>query len=97
MHGIDPTATTHPHVRQPTSPDQSVLVNLIRLWRALWRPEPALHDAVAAAHSRRRTLEGVTPADVRDMGLAREDATGIPTWQPDLPFFMQSGFCRKPD
>ena len=97
MQSSDPTATTHPDVRQPTGTGQSILAGMSRLWRGVWHPVPARPDPVAAAHACRRTLDAVTAADVRDMGLAREDATGIPTMQPELPFFMQSGFGRKAD
>ena len=95
MHGSDTTATALPDVQQATGAGQSILLALTRLWRGVWRPAHAPTDLVAAAHARRCTLDSLTQADVRDMGLAREDATGIPTIQPDLPFFMQSGFGRK--
>lgn len=95
MDGSDTTVITLPEARQPACDDRLMPVSLVRLWRALWRPAHARPDVVAAAHARRCALDGVTPADVRDIGLAREDATGVPTIQPDLPFFMQSGFGRK--
>jgi hypothetical protein len=91
------TATTLPDVQQPSGAGQSILLGLTRLWRGVWRPAHARTDLVAAAHARRCTLDSLTPADVRDMGLAREDATCIQTMQSDLPFFMQSGFGRKED
>lgn len=46
------------------------------------------------AHEARRTLEAVTPATQRDIGLGAEDATDLPRWQADLPFFMQAGYGR---
>lgn len=97
MHGSDTTATTLPDVQQPTGAGRPILSGLTRLLRGVWRPAPSRPDAILAAHARRCTLDSVTPDDVRDIGLAREDATGIPTRQPELPFFMQSGFGRKAD
>lgn len=34
-------------------------------------------------------------AIARDTGMSAEDATGIRAYQPDLPFFMQSGFGKR--
>jgi hypothetical protein len=97
MHSSDPTATAHPDALQTTGDGRSILIGLFRWWGGAWRPARARPDALAAAHARRCALESITPADVRDIGMAREDATGMPTRQPDLPFFMQSGFGSKAD
>ena len=44
------------------------------------------------AHALRRELASLPPDTLRDTGLPPEEATGISTYQPDLPFFMQSRF-----
>lgn len=51
--------------------------------------------AAARAHERRRTSEAVGEDTVRDLGVALETATGLPGWEADLPFFMQSGFGKR--
>lgn len=33
--------------------------------------------------------------DFRDTGLDPSEATGITSWQADLPFFMQNGFGQN--
>lgn len=48
-----------------------------------------------AAQTARCRLESVSAEVVRDSDLDPSDATGIPAWQPDLPFFMQSGFGQR--
>jgi hypothetical protein len=48
----------------------------------------------ARAQERRRAGEAVGADTMRDTGVAPEMATGIRTWQADLPFFMQSGFGK---
>ena len=53
-----------------------------------------LHS-VEVAHDSRCHLESVSAKVVRDSGLDPSDATGIAAWQPDLPFFMQSGFGQR--
>lgn len=49
------------------------------------------------AHARRRIHDTLPAEAERDTGLSREELTGVPAWQPDLPFFMQSGFDRRED
>jgi uncharacterized protein YjiS (DUF1127 family) len=50
---------------------------------------------VNEAHEKRCDLASM-PCDLAsDTGLSPEDATGIASHQPDLPFFMQSGFGRR--
>jgi hypothetical protein len=53
-----------------------------------------LHRA-ELAHVSRCNLASVSAMVVRDSGLDPSDATGIAAWQPDLPFFMQSGFGQR--
>jgi hypothetical protein len=52
-------------------------------------------DGVETAHAQRRALEAIPAEAEQDTGLSRSDLTGIPEWQPDLPFFMQSGFGKR--
>lgn len=47
------------------------------------------------AHVLRCTLESLPAETFRDTGIDPRDATGIASCQPDLPFFMQSGFGRR--
>jgi hypothetical protein len=54
-----------------------------------------MFGAAARAHDLRRTSEAVGPETMPDTGMAPEISSGIPVWQADLPFFMQSGFGRK--
>ena len=54
----------------------------------------ALHKA-EAAHVSRRKLASYSEADHQDTGIDPSDATGVGSWQPDLPFFMQNGFGRR--
>ena len=44
------------------------------------------------AHDRLGRSRGVSDETVSDLGLSREDILGEPTWQADLPFFMQRDF-----
>lgn len=53
-----------------------------------------LHRA-ELAHASRCKLASVSAKVVQDTGLDPSDATGIAPWQPDLPFFMQSGFGQR--
>lgn len=43
----------------------------------------------------RCTLASYSDEAFRDTRIDPSDATGLTSWQPDLPFFMQSGFGRK--
>lgn len=49
-------------------------------------------ESVGAAHDARRQHVEVSDRDLGDVGMLREDALGVPSFQPELPFFMQSGF-----
>jgi hypothetical protein len=51
--------------------------------------------AVEDAHQSRCNLSSFAAEEFEDTGVDPSDATGITSWQPDLPFFMQSGFGRK--
>lgn len=50
---------------------------------------------IDAAHALRCHRASFLAGDVQDTGIDPSDATGIAAWQPDLPFFMQSGFGQK--
>lgn len=52
-------------------------------------------NAVDKAHASRRSLATFTAEEFEDTGVDPSDATGIASWQPDLPFFMQSGFGQR--
>ena len=69
---------------------------------SLWRMMAGVLQAAqlwlgtaARAHDRRRASEGVGADTLCDTGVAPETASGIQTWQADLPFFMQSGFGKR--
>ena len=50
---------------------------------------------VDKAQARRCALASLPQDILSDTGLSPEDATGIASHQPDLPFFMQNGFGRR--
>jgi uncharacterized protein YjiS (DUF1127 family) len=50
---------------------------------------------VDKAHSQRCELASLPQDVLRDTGLPPEDAASIAGHQPDLPFFMQSGFGQR--
>ncbi len=50
---------------------------------------------VEAAHAARCNLASFSAKEIQDTDIDPSDATGIASWQPDLPFFMQSGFGRR--
>ena len=50
---------------------------------------------VECGHVARSDLMSISAEVSRDTGFDPSDATGISSWQPDLPFFMQGGFGRK--
>ncbi len=47
------------------------------------------------AHAERCLLASFTALEFRDLGIDPSDATGVASWQPALPFFMQSGFGQE--
>lgn len=49
---------------------------------------------VEAAMTGQRRLAELRPETLRDTGLSADDLTGVATHDPDLPFFLQSGFGR---
>ena len=53
---------------------------------------PRPPTAVEIAHTRNADLTRLDANTQRDIGKSAQDATGISTYQPDLPFFMQAGF-----
>jgi hypothetical protein len=91
MQGLDRTTNGQsPTLHPPT--DGSALA---RLGSALLRALSAARNrfgAAGIAHARRCRLDQVSPEILRDIGISREDATGVKSQQPELPFFMQSGF-----
>ncbi len=50
---------------------------------------------VEDAHASRCTLASLAEEIFHDTGIDPSDATGIASCQPDLPFFMQSGFGKR--
>ncbi|HMO09343.1 MAG TPA: hypothetical protein PKD10_17110 [Paracoccaceae bacterium] len=58
----------------------------------LFRRLRARIGGVNAAHAALRQHLAVTDRDIRDVGLLRDEVVGLPSHQPDLPFFMQRHF-----
>ena len=50
---------------------------------------------VEEAQAARCTRASFSEEDFQDTGRDASDATGIASWQPALPFYMQGGFGRK--
>ena len=68
---------------------------LMRSWFSRWlQPLRAPVARMKNAHARRCELASLPEDVLSDTGLSPEDATGIASYQPDLPFFMQDGFGR---
>ena len=65
-------------------------------WVGQWqRIFQAAFTGLSKAHARRHELASL-PKDIqRDTGLSPEEATGISSFQPDLPFFLQRGFGHR--
>ena len=61
----------------------------------LWARIKAHVARVNLAHARRAGYKHITDEIRRDIGLPPEGIAGQPAHQPDLPFFMQSGFDRR--
>ena len=62
---------------------------------------PGLIDRVRRHFARVETamagqsgLSAIRPETLRDTGLPAEELTGVRAHDPDLPFFLQSGFGR---
>lgn len=86
MASISNIGTTGPH---NLSTVQQRATSRISQWTATAR---SWLTRSSKAHNESCTLDAL-PKDIRrDIGMSPEDATGIPSWQPDLPFFMQGGF-----
>lgn len=49
----------------------------------------------AQACTQKRVHDHHPDATFHDAGLSRDDALGIGSYHPELPFFMQSGFGRR--
>ena len=47
------------------------------------------------SHQRRLGYAEVSAEVQRDISLSSEEATGLSSHQPDLPFYMQTGFGRR--
>lgn len=76
-----------------SGPDRGAV---IRSWIFRWlQPLKASVAKVDIAHARRCDLASLPQDVLQDTGLPPEGATGITDHQPDLPFFMQSGFGRR--
>lgn len=58
----------------------------------LWDRQPS--GAVGTSGPPPAQPARLSAADCRDIGLSAEDATGVASYRPDLPFFMQPGFGR---
>ena len=68
---------------------------LMQSWFSRWlRALRASVAGVDKAHALRCELASLPQNVMSDTGLSPEDATGIASHQPDLPFFMQNGFGR---
>lgn len=68
---------------------------LMQSWFSRWlQPLRVLVAGVDKAHAKRCELASLPQDVLRDTGLSSEDAAGIASYQPDLPFFMQDGFGR---
>ena len=65
------------------------------LIQRLWDGFKLGGKSVALAHDRRRAGEALGAETLRDTGMDPETALGLHTYQEELPFFMQSGFCER--
>lgn len=54
-----------------------------------------LAACTAAALQDQSRLTAIRPETLRDTGLSADDLTGVPSYDPALPFFLQSGFGRR--
>jgi hypothetical protein len=80
------TRATAPHdTFARVRPSLHATVQTFRIWLG----------AAARAHERRCACEALGADTMRDTGLPPEVASGMQAWQPDLPFFMQSGFGKR--
>jgi hypothetical protein len=62
---------------------------------AVLRGTRARLHKVEVANATRCNLASFSAEEFQDTGIDPSDAAGIASWQPDLPFFMQTGFGRK--
>lgn len=78
----------------PTKPGDlagATVRTCITRWLGLLRSSV---ERVDTAHTQSCKLASLPKDTLRDTGLTPEHASGISTWQPDLPFFMQNSFGR---
>lgn len=52
-------------------------------------------NKIDVEHASRCNRASFSAEEFQDTGIDPSDATGIASWQPALPFFMQSGFGRN--
>ena len=62
-----------------------------RMLKRLFRPVGRVNTAYDSC----RKYHEVTDADLKDIGLTREEVLGIPSQQLGLPFFMQPEFGTR--
>jgi hypothetical protein len=79
---------THPRTIGPSSSLAAALSRVAAVVAAAFtRAERSHHCRLGFAF--------VSPEVLRDIHLSAEEATGLPSQQPDLPFFMQTDFDRR--
>lgn len=85
-----------------TTPAQTPLTELIGSLGLLIARFSGLPGAIRAstkkiecAHAGRAKLASIPVEVFEDTGFDPSEASGVASWQPDLPFFMQSGFGKK--
>ena len=88
IHALDNSVT-------PARPMVAIFARLTTPIAAILSATHAALRKVETAHAARCHRAAFSAQEARDSGLDASDATRIASWQPDLPFFMQSGFGRK--
>jgi hypothetical protein len=82
----------------------SNLAERVALQNAIGSPARVLHlvdrlcrdfGRINVAMDGQTRLSAVRPETLRDTGRSPDDLTGVPTHDPALPFFLQSGFGRR--
>ena len=77
---------------QPTTGHRWGWAAFVMGLRALFDHAHTNTRRVDEAHERLRLSRVVSQETMSDVGLNRDDILGEPTWQADLPFFMQRDF-----
>jgi hypothetical protein len=90
IHASDPTNAR----AKPTEGLDKLVPFTSWIAAVLRRTRACLHRA-EVANASPCNLAAFSAEDFQDTGIDPSDATGIASWQPDLPFFMQTGFGRK--